>query len=63
MITNTESKKIMKIDHFIQSELKVVASENLNITDDLLSTQSKHIDELLNNEKEESSDSNQKENQ
>lgn len=54
----------MKIDHFIQSELKVVASENLDISDDLDSTQTKNISELLNNEKEENTNENpEKENQ
>lgn len=40
----------MNIDHFIQSELHVVASENLDISQDLQSSQSKDINELLINE-------------
>ena len=50
----------MKIDHFIQSELKVIASANLDISTDLESTQTKNINELLYNEKEEVIDENTK---
>jgi hypothetical protein len=37
----------MKIDHFIQSELRVVASENVDISSDLNNNQDKNINELL----------------
>lgn len=42
----------MNIDNFVQSELRVVASENLDITNDLQASQTKNINELLINEKE-----------
>lgn len=37
----------MKIDHFIQSELRVIASENVDISSDLNNNQDKNINELL----------------
>lgn len=46
----------MNIDHFIQSELHVIASENLDISQDLNSSQSKNINELLINEAKENSE-------
>lgn len=52
----------MNIDHFIQSELKVIASENLDIQADLSAIQTKNIGELLNNEKEETSEKEKNEN-
>lgn len=42
----------MNIDNFVQSELKVVASENIDISHDLEQLQTKNISELLINEKE-----------
>lgn len=53
----------MNIDHFIQSELKVVASENIDIESDLLAVQTKNISELLNNEKEENSEADEEKNE
>jgi hypothetical protein len=41
----------MNIDNFISSSLKVTASENLNIENDL-NSQSKDINELLNEKKD-----------
>jgi hypothetical protein len=38
----------MNIDNFISSTLKIVASENLNIEQDLSNTSNKNINELLN---------------
>lgn len=46
----------MNIDHFIQSELKVTASENLDINSDLSAVQTKNISELLYNEEEENTE-------
>lgn len=43
----------MNIDNFIQSELKVIASENLDISSDLEQHQTKNISELLVNEEKE----------
>jgi hypothetical protein len=38
----------MNIDNFISSTLKITASENLNIENDLVSQSNKNINELLN---------------
>lgn len=43
----------MNIDHFIKSALHVVASENIDISQDLKCSQSKNISELLINEAKE----------
>jgi hypothetical protein len=43
----------MNIDHFIPSELKVIASDTLDVSKDLEKTQTHSISELLNNEKKE----------
>lgn len=43
----------MNIDNFIKSELKVIASENLNIASDLEKQQTKNINELLIDEQKE----------
>ena len=43
-------------DFFVESILHVVASENLNISEDLKSTSDKTIAELLNEEKEKDSE-------
>jgi len=40
----------MNIDNFISSELKIVASQNINIQDDLNTTQDKSINTLINEE-------------
>jgi len=45
-------KNIMNIDNFVKSELRVIASEKLNIASDLEQQQTKNINELLINEKE-----------
>lgn len=54
----------MKIDHFINSELHIVANENINVEQDLQSHQTKSVAELLTNEeKKEEKKDNQKESQ
>lgn len=40
----------MNIDNFVKSELKVTASENLDISSDLEQNQTKNISELIGNE-------------
>jgi|LakMenEpi03Aug12_release.lakeMendotaPanAssembly.Ray.scaffolds.fasta_scaffold132313_4 hypothetical protein len=40
-------------DFFVESVLHVIASENLNISEDLKSTSDRSIADLLNEEKEE----------
>lgn len=54
----------MNIYNFVKSELKVTASENLDISGDLEQHQTKNIRKLLVNEekKEEKNDKEQKEN-
>jgi hypothetical protein len=46
-----EARKIMKIDNFVESILKVTASDNLDISSDLQSSQTKNINELIEDEK------------
>ena len=41
----------MKIDNFVESILKVTASDNLDISSDLQSSQTKNINELIEDEK------------
>lgn len=58
-----EARNIMNIDHFIQSELKVTASENLDISKDLEAQQNNSISELLDNEKTEKNSQDQEKNE
>lgn len=55
----TLRQEIMNIDNFIQSELRVIASEKLDISNDLEIKQTKNISELLINE-EKKEENNQK---
>lgn len=50
----------MNIDNFVKSELKVTASENLDISSDLAAQQTKNISELLINEKEKEQENSKK---
>lgn len=48
----------MKIDNFIESELKVTASDNVDISSDLTASQTKNISELLEDEKKQKNNKN-----
>jgi hypothetical protein len=52
----------MNIDNFVQSELRVIASEKLNISSDLEKEQIKNISELLIDEKEKEQKNNKQKN-
>lgn len=51
----------MNIDNFVKSELRVIASEKLDISNDLIIEQTKNISELLINEKEKEQETSEKE--